>query len=358
MKSNSLLYVLTFCFTGTALIGANAPPTGRALTEMLPGQREVASVTEIPASTGEKETIEDSTRIIVVLGSSTAAGTGASTPDSSWVGRFRSYVKHEDSTASVINLAVGGYTTYDIMPTGFTPPAGRPTPKVTHNVTYGLTFKPRVIIINLPSNDVAYGYSIAEQLANYDTIMSRIPPSVTVWVSTTQPRNLDATGRANLIAMRDSTFARFTTHALDFWTTLANTDGSINPVYGAGDGIHLNNAGHRILFERVVAAGVWSDLLSVGERDGDLPDAFSLEQNFPNPFNPTTVVNYQLAVVSDVRLVVYDILGRKVAMLVNGRKQPGMHNVRFDGSQLGSGVYFYRLTAGSYVSCRKMLLLK
>ena len=68
-------------------------------------------------------------------------------------------------------------------------------------------------------------------------------------------------------------------------------------------------------------------------------------QNYPNPFNPTTGVRYQVSEVSYVRLAVYDLLGREVAVLVNERKAPGKYELRFDGSSLASGVYVYRLTA-------------
>ena len=85
---------------------------------------------------------------------------------------------------------------------------------------------------------------------------------------------------------------------------------------------------------------------------------FTLEQNYPNPFNPTTGVGYQLAVASSVRLVVYDLLGREVAVLVNEPKAPGSYSVRFDATGLASGVYLYRLTTGRYVETRKMLLLR
>lgn len=86
--------------------------------------------------------------------------------------------------------------------------------------------------------------------------------------------------------------------------------------------------------------------------------AFTLHQNYPNPFNPTTVISYQLPVVSNVRLGVYDLLGREVTVLVNERREAGVHQVRFDRSGLSSGVYFYRLTAGSNVKTRNFLLLR
>ncbi len=88
------------------------------------------------------------------------------------------------------------------------------------------------------------------------------------------------------------------------------------------------------------------------------PTQFSLEQNYPNPFNPTTVVSYQLPDVSNVTLVVYDVLGREVAVLVNERKPAGRYSVEFDGSKFATGMYVYRLSTGSRVECRKMVLLK
>ncbi len=106
--------------------------------------------------------------------------------------------------------------------------------------------------------------------------------------------------------------------------------------------------------------GLWntSSTLSVGESGARVPATFSLSQNFPNPFNPSTAISYQLSAVSHVRLVVYDILGREVATLVNGRQDAGQHSVRWNASQCASGLYFCRLTAGQFVQTRKMLLMK
>jgi hypothetical protein len=98
-------------------------------------------------------------------------------------------------------------------------------------------------------------------------------------------------------------------------------------------------------------------LLAV-ERSVTVPPMFVLEQNYPNPFNPITVISGQWPVVSDVRLVVYDLLGREVAVLVDGRKAAGRYEFRFDGASLSSGVYLCRLTAGEYVASRKMILSK
>ncbi len=88
------------------------------------------------------------------------------------------------------------------------------------------------------------------------------------------------------------------------------------------------------------------------------PLGFSLEQNYPNPFNPKTGIRVQLSGDREMRLVVYDLLGREVAVLANGRYVAGEHTFTFNGSNVSSGVYFYRLMAGDYTAVRKMILTK
>lgn len=85
---------------------------------------------------------------------------------------------------------------------------------------------------------------------------------------------------------------------------------------------------------------------------------FRLSQNYPNPFNPTTSIVYSVAEMTNVRLTVYDILGRVVATLVNEVQSPGQYNVNFDAARLASGTYIYRIEAGNFMSTKKMLLIK
>jgi hypothetical protein len=85
---------------------------------------------------------------------------------------------------------------------------------------------------------------------------------------------------------------------------------------------------------------------------------FSLAQNYPNPFNPSTTIRYGVPRKSRVLLTVYNTLGQHVATLVEGDQGAGYHEVRFDAAGLSSGVYFYRLQAGDFVSTKKLLLLK
>ncbi len=90
----------------------------------------------------------------------------------------------------------------------------------------------------------------------------------------------------------------------------------------------------------------------------NIPATFSLSQNYPNPFNPTTTITYSIKSSSNVRLTVYDILGREVAVLVNGFQNSGSHKIIFSDHNLASGLYLYRLQAGNDISTKKMMLLK
>jgi hypothetical protein len=100
------------------------------------------------------------------------------------------------------------------------------------------------------------------------------------------------------------------------------------------------------------------DVVDVQERSVPPPAIFRLYESFPNPFNPRTTIKYELPKSSMVRLSVFDLLGREVSVLVNEKKDAGLCEVTFDGSGLASGVYFYRIEAGSFVEVRKLLLLQ
>jgi hypothetical protein len=96
----------------------------------------------------------------------------------------------------------------------------------------------------------------------------------------------------------------------------------------------------------------------VGHTTETVPNAFTLQQNFPNPFNPTTVVDYQVPVPGESKLVVYDMLGREVAVLMDEKKMPGKYSVTWNANGMASGVYFCRMTSGQFVSTRKMILMR
>ncbi len=125
-------------------------------------------------------------------------------------------------------------------------------------------------------------------------------------------------------------------------------------VFGSGsNAVTIDN----LLINPLVVVGV--------ENTPGLPQSMNLDQNYPNPFNPTTTIRYEIAGnggqgsgTSNVRLALYDLIGREVALLVNEQKAPGSYEVRLDGAGLASGVYLYRLTAGGYVATRKLVLMR
>jgi len=92
--------------------------------------------------------------------------------------------------------------------------------------------------------------------------------------------------------------------------------------------------------------------------DSRIPTEYNLSQNYPNPFNPSTTIKFGLPAQSDVKLVVFDVLGRVVAELQNRKMNAGYHEVMFNASSFSSGIYYYRIEAGDFVEVKKMMLLK
>ena len=101
------------------------------------------------------------------------------------------------------------------------------------------------------------------------------------------------------------------------------------------------------------------DSVATGILDRNMqPNSYSLSQNYPNPFNPTTNINFSIAKASNVKLVIYNILGQKVATLINNFMSAGTYTYQFNAGNFASGVYIYSLEAGSYKMNKKMVLLK
>jgi hypothetical protein len=120
-----------------------------------------------------------------------------------------------------------------------------------------------------------------------------------------------------------------------------------------GDAIRIFN------YVRLVRGGnVTTDVNQDRFGSGAIPENFALKQNYPNPFNPSTRISFELPSESFVSLKVYDVLGKEVATLVSDKLAAGRYEVTFNGSQLTSGVYFYRLQAGSFIETRKLVLLR
>lgn len=118
--------------------------------------------------------------------------------------------------------------------------------------------------------------------------------------------------------------------------------------------LRLDNA---LMFEKNNVA-TYTPVVAVNAASPIAPTKIALSQNYPNPFNPSTIISYQLPAATLVRLAVYDLLGRELAVLANERKAAGRHEVRWDATGFPSGIYVCRMTAGSYSSARKLILMK
>jgi hypothetical protein len=157
--------------------------------------------------------------------------------------------------------------------------------------------------------------------------------------------------------------ARFNT-LTNTWSTLGT--GSSNGVSGFVDALAV--VGNEVVVGGTFtsAGGVSANFVArwnsgtsrVEQLSPTAPKTFLLEQNYPNPFNPSTTIRYQLPVASEVKLEVYDVLGKKIATVVNERQSAGSYQVVWNASGLSSGTYFYRLQAGTFVETKKMIMVK
>ena len=203
-------------------------------------------------------------KVLSIIGSSTAAGTGASPSDSSYVNRLNYYYNNLGISLTVHNLAVGGYNCFRGLPTSFlTDPPPPPfelldVPYPNNNQTKALSFGPDVVIVGYPSNYYHFEeWTVAKILEAHQIIYdSVIAAGKICYITTPQPRQDGGTFgtpelRQKLKDIRDAMMVQFGNFAIDFWTGIALADNTINPIYSAGDNIHLNNAGHKELFKRV-----------------------------------------------------------------------------------------------------------
>ncbi len=224
------------------------------------GGGETSSATTRPAEVGDGSSDEGTTPAepptepitVVVLGSSTAFGIGPTDIDQSWVSSYSAWLELERPGSTVVNLAVPGFQTASILPSQPDHPQADPD----HNIDAALETDPDVLLINMPSNDIVAGVTPEEQMANTRLVVDQAEEAgASVWVTTSQPRNLDEASQREQRRIVDLTFDEFGDRTLDFWTDLADADGAIDAAYDSGDGVHLNDAGHALLVERVIDAG-------------------------------------------------------------------------------------------------------
>jgi len=186
----------------------------------------------------------------VVLGSSTAAGTGA-TAGQGWVALMAG--EQTARGVSVVNLAVGGALSWQALPNGSTAPPGRPAPDTARNVDAALARGARLLLVSYPSNDTAAGYSADETVANLQAVdRAARAGGAAVLVLSSQPRDtLGAAQRATLEDIDRRASTAFGPCFVSLRTALSDPAGGIAPAYTAGDGIHVNAAGHALIAQRV-----------------------------------------------------------------------------------------------------------
>lgn len=189
---------------------------------------------------------------VVILGSSTSEGTGPKSKDSAWVNIFSSRIGASHQ-ATVVNLAKGGYNSYQIMPAGYEAPAGRSVPDTARNIDKALSLGADMLIINMPSNDVVMGYTNEEYMENMRQLFKIAGEhNIICFITTTQPRSeFDLAERRQLIQLRDLIKKAYPKQYIDFWSGFSTKDGKILPQYDCGDGIHLNGKGHLLLVKVV-----------------------------------------------------------------------------------------------------------
>src|SRR4030095_9844368 len=234
-------------------------------------------------------------KILSVIGSSTAAGTGASAPDSAYVGRINYYYNNlgPGISLSLFNLGVGGFNCYMGLPSSYAtnPPPGfvmLDQPNPNQNVTKALSFTPDVVLVNYPTNRYnEAAFTIARIVECHQKIYDSVVGLGKVcFIATPQPRQDGGVfgtpeSRQKLHDIRDAIMAQFGNNAIDFWTGIALPDNTINPIYSAGDNIHLNNAGHKELFKRVRDKNVFGlGLINRAINNGNWEDPLTWENEY------------------------------------------------------------------------------
>lgn len=212
-----------------------------------------------------------------------------------------------------------------------------------------------------------FGYSVIGGPWSFTTVP--LPPAAPILTS--PANNATGTSLTPLLDWNDvsgaATYNVQVSLNSGFTTTVLNQTGVTASQFTVASGLLANNTQYfwRIAAVNPGGTSAWSTvwnfrtgLTSVNQLGGEIPKEFKLYDNYPNPFNPVTKIKFDIASNSEVSLVVYDILGKVVATLVNDKLSAGVYETSFEGNNMASGVYFFRLNAGSYTSIKKMVLTK
>ncbi len=220
-----------------------------------------------------------------------------------------------------------------------------------------------VILLMIGTNDIISQYQLETAGARLDTLIRKILSEAEghLIVSTIPPTPLPISNG------RIETFNSVIPAIIDSYKT-AGSNISFIDINGSymdsstdllDDAYHPNSLG----FEHI-ADGWYDAIMKIvtdvkeKKKSNEVPEKFGLEQNYPNPFNPSTAITYSIQEISNVKLEIFDTLGRKLKTLVDAEKSAGSYSILFNADNMSSGIYFYRLTAGNFTQSKQMLLVK
>jgi lysophospholipase L1-like esterase len=199
---------------------------------------------------------------IVILGSATAEGVGASIKSNRWVELMKAKLKADKKDVSIINLGVRTYTSYHIMPNG-NKVTNRPYAHQDNNITKALSKKPFLVIIQLTTNDINNGYKDEETFKNYETLRRMlVEANVNYLFAGPQPRNFNTKQQRNrLLEFNEKLIAWDPNHVVDVLKKLSQQDFKIKKAYAYKDGRNINDKGHAVINGYMFNAQLFKDLL-------------------------------------------------------------------------------------------------
>lgn len=179
----------------------------------------------------------------------------------------------------------------------------------------------------------------------------------------------------NNVELHWKTATEINNYGFDIQRTAISTQRTADKIWtkvGFVDGNGTTNAPHSYIFyDKNIPSGKYSYRLKQIDRNGrfvisqeievtasGIPKEYALEQNYPNPFNPTTVITYSIILPSKVKVEVFTVLGKLITTLVNETKETGSYKINFNAEGLSSGIYYYKIQAGSFAATKKMVVLK
>ncbi|MGB8190624.1 MAG: SGNH/GDSL hydrolase family protein [Chitinophagaceae bacterium] len=276
-----------------------------------------------------------------IIGSSTSACTGPSSFANCYVAKLDAYYDGIAQPIDIFQLAVGGYTVYKGMPSSFIGPWPNLQPDPNNNITKALSFNPDVVLVNYPTN----GFDtlrVDSVMRCFRTIRDSANALGKVcFITTTQPRHgfpfNTMAARIKLKELRDSILLQFGYFSIDFWDGLADpVTYEILPAYNSGDNIHLNDAGHDILFQRVRNKNMFAVALPVKLK------AFAAKQQQENVSITWTVTDETAGTSYEVQRS-QDGLSYQTIQTIDGAGSPASRSYQAIDQSVVSNLYYYRL---------------